>query len=257
MKTSIFEQQTGGHHERVSRILTLLIVGTLILMSPLAGSQIGQLNPKNTIHPTAKKVQQIYTAEIGVREKQVNAGAAVEKYLAYVNLPKGKPWCAAFVCWVFGEAGVRNPRTGWTPGLFRSDKVIWEREPRTKSQEPRFPQNALVSFPSSQVTGNRQQTDQGTRIKEQRRPQNALVSFPSSQVTGNRQLVTPRSADIFALFFPEKNRIAHAGFVDQWDGTWLISVEGNTNLSGSREGDGVYRKRRLVRSTYKVARYVN
>ena len=30
-----------------------------------------------------------------------------------------------------------------------------------------------------------------------------------------------------------------------------------TNVLGSREGDGVYRKRRLVRTVDKVARYVN
>jgi hypothetical protein len=33
-------------------------------------------------------------------------------------------------------------------------------------------------------------------------------------------------------------------------------VEGNTNESGSREGDGVLRKRRLVRSVWKVAGWV-
>ena len=64
------------------------------------------------------------------------------------------------------------------------------------------------------------------------------------------------TGDVFGLYFPEKRRIAHVGFIDQWDGTWMISVEGNTNVSGSREGDGVYRKRRLVRTVYKVARYV-
>ena len=47
------------------------------------------------------------------------------------------------------------------------------------------------------------------------------------------------------------------GFIDEWKDPWLITVEGNTNVLGSREGDGVYRKRRLVRSVYKVARYVN
>lgn len=64
------------------------------------------------------------------------------------------------------------------------------------------------------------------------------------------------TGDVFGLYFPEKARIAHVGFIDQWDGTWLTTVEGNTNDSGSREGDGVYRKKRLVRTVYKVARYI-
>ncbi|MGB4398397.1 MAG: hypothetical protein WBJ10_03430, partial [Daejeonella sp.] len=72
-----------------------------------------------------KAVREIYTSQIGVREKHANSGAEVEKYLRYVNLPKGNPWCAAFVCWVYGRAGVVNPRSGWTPDLFGPGRVIW------------------------------------------------------------------------------------------------------------------------------------
>lgn len=154
--------------------------------------------------PRVSKVRQIYTSQIGIREKQPNAGPAVEHYLSYVHLSKGHPWCAAFVCWVLGKAGVQNPRTGWSPALFPAAKVIWKR---------------------------------GDAITD-KRPQ-------------------PGAADVFGIYFSEKGRIAHAGFVDQWDGTWLLTVEGNTSESGSREGDGVYRKRRMVRTIYRVARYIN
>ena len=64
------------------------------------------------------------------------------------------------------------------------------------------------------------------------------------------------AGDVFGLWFPEKKRIAHVGFIDQVQGKWLITVEGNTNEAGSREGDGVYRKRRLMRSIYAVSRYL-
>ena len=47
------------------------------------------------------------------------------------------------------------------------------------------------------------------------------------------------------------------GFIDEWKDPWVVTVEGNRNVLGSRDGDGAYRKRRLVRSVYKVARYVN
>ena len=86
------------------------------------------------IHAKQQQVQQIYSSQIGIREKQANRGAEVEKYLQYVNLPKGNPWCAAFVCWVFGQANVENPRTGWSPELFKGSKVIWD---RAESRKPK------------------------------------------------------------------------------------------------------------------------
>jgi len=65
----------------------------------------------------------------------------------------------------------------------------------------------------------------------------------------------PRKGDVFGIYFPDKKRIAHVGFVDSWDDKYVITVEGNTNEAGSREGDGVYRKRRLISSIYQVARW--
>lgn len=72
--------------------------------------------------------------------------------------------------------------------------------------------------------------------------------------TGNQE---PRTADVFGLYFPKLKRIAHVGFIDSWpkDSNYVITVEGNTNDAGSREGDGVYRKRRLKQSIYKVSRF--
>ena len=66
----------------------------------------------------------------------------------------------------------------------------------------------------------------------------------------------PTAGDVFGIFFAEKKRIAHCGFIDVWDSKWVITVEGNTNEKGSREGDGVYRKRRLAQQLYCIARYV-
>ena len=270
-------------------VLKLLICGMLCLLGLKAGrAQVLSLpatEPLRSRQDIQSKVKQVYTSQVGVREKQPNSGPAVEKYLRYVNLPKGNPWCAAFVCWVLGQAGVDNPRSGWTPDLFRSNQVIWERgaagtDPGTRSKEQGLPQNVPYAYPSSLVTclparqaGNSQlatEKDPRTKNQEPRLPQYA----PSSLVRGNSQLATrnsqlttrnsqlstrnpqPLTGDVFGLYFPEKKRIAHVGFIDKWDGTWLVSVEGNTNVSGSREGDGVYRKRRLTRSIFKVARYV-
>ena len=174
------------------------------------------------------KVRQIYTSQIGIREKQPNSGPAVEEYLRYVGLAKGNPWCAAFVCWVLGKAGVENPGTGWSPGLFPVNKVIWERKKEWTID-----------------------SGQWTMRKELK------VESGKLRVESGKVIQRPGAGDVFGLYFQEKKRIAHVGFVDQWDEAWLVTVEGNTNDSGSREGDGVYRKRRLVRSIYKVARYIN
>jgi len=226
MKTNQF--LTGA--ARSCRTLLCLLIPICITLS--VSGQLN-INPvKSKVSTLAKRVQQIYTSQIGIREKGANSGPAVEKYLSYVDLPKGNPWCAAFVCWALGEAGVRNPRSGWSPDLFPVSKTIYDRVDngklkRVESGEWRMENVALQGL-------------------------NALTTLNSQLSTFN----SPGTGDVFALYFPEKGRIAHVGFIDQWDGTWLITVEGNTNVSGGREGDGVYRKRRLVRSIYKVARYI-
>jgi len=80
-----------------------------------------------------------------------------------------------------------------------------------------------------------------------------VIYQPSKHIA----VLQPSAGDIIGLYFPEKHRIAHTGFVDVWGAVYVITVEGNTNEAGSREGDGVYRKRRPLRSIYVVARYKN
>jgi hypothetical protein len=84
--------------------------------------------------------------------------------------------------------------------------------------------------------------------------------FPESRVIYTRYAKSrdsPRSGDVFGIYYTSKKRIAHVGFIDQWDygGDYCITVEGNTNKAGSRDGDGVYRKRRLKRQIFKVSRW--
>jgi hypothetical protein len=69
--------------------------------------------------------------------------------------------------------------------------------------------------------------------------------------------IIPLSGDVFGIYFPEKKRIAHVGFIHQWGTKYTITVEGNTNEKGSREGDGVYKKRRLTRQIYAVSRFID
>ncbi len=136
----------------------------------------------------------IAQGELGLREKTGrNDGKRIGEFLTVAGLRRPEPWCAAFVSWVFAEAGFEKPRSGWSPDL----------------------------FPVSRLA--------------------------RSALPGN----------VIGIYFPEKKRIAHVGLIEKEDGDWLISLEGNTNITGSREGDGVYRKRRHRKSIYKISDWVS
>jgi len=244
-----------GRKFAASYLLAMTVVAMIILMALGAKGQsrnafTGDPVPFNNYSLQVSKVRSVYTSQIGIREKQPNSGKDVEKYLRYVNLPKGNPWCAAFVCWVFGQANIVNPRTGWSPDLFPASRTIFSRvengEWRVESGKPRRTENGKLKTESDWAESR--------------------CAYPPLAGAGGglckihsatHRPFTPSPGDIFGLYFPEKGRIAHVGFIDVWGDTWVTTVEGNTNVLGSREGDGVYRKRRLVRSVYRVARYVN
>lgn len=74
-------------------------------------------------------------------------------------------------------------------------------------------------------------------------PENAKPT-PSPSKEGS---LKPQQADVFGIYYASKGRIAHVGFIDRWQGKYAITVEGNTNDEGSREGGSVLIKRRLTR----------
>jgi len=67
----------------------------------------------------------------------------------------------------------------------------------------------------------------------------------------NAKVICP--GHIFGVWFPDLKRIAHVGMVQKREGDWIVSIEGNTNIAGSREGDGVYRKRRHLKAIHAYA----
>jgi hypothetical protein len=74
---------------------------------------------------------------------------------------------------------------------------------------------------------------------------------------GKRILKQPQAGDVGVLWFPRLQRIAHTYFYDYGiNSSVYSSVEGNTNEAGSREGDGVYRKKRSYRATYRISRWI-
>ncbi|MFB5944250.1 peptidoglycan-binding protein [Albibacterium profundi] len=188
----------------------------------------GELVKASDVDASARdRLQQIYLGEVGVRERTGrNDGHRVAEYLRYTDLGEGYAWCASFVSWVYGQAGYPEPRTAWSPALFPAKRVIWRRGDKVRPPEPHSGARHL------RISSAKPGTDD-TNIKDR-------VSIP-------------QKGDVFGIYFNSVKRIAHAGFVDEWGDKYVVTVEGNTNEAGSREGDGVYRKRRLISSIYRVS----
>lgn len=75
--------------------------------------------------------------------------------------------------------------------------------------------------------------------------------FPASRITKS-----PLPGNVIGVYFPALKRIAHVGLVERIDHNWCVTIEANTNIKGSREGEGVYRKRRLLKTIYRMADWV-
>jgi hypothetical protein len=66
----------------------------------------------------------------------------------------------------------------------------------------------------------------------------------------------PLQGDVIGMYYTHLGRIGHMGFFHRQYGDYFITVEGNTNAEGSREGNQVaIRKRRKIQIRY-VARFV-
>ncbi|RYF14703.1 MAG: peptidoglycan-binding protein [Flavobacteriales bacterium] len=71
-----------------------------------------------------------------------------------------------------------------------------------------------------------------------------------------RQSLAPLPANLFGIYYTTLRRVAHVGFVIKKEKNWIISVEGNTNMDGSREGNGVYQKKRHIRTIYAYSDWI-
>jgi hypothetical protein len=68
---------------------------------------------------------------------------------------------------------------------------------------------------------------------------------------------TPHMGDVVGIYFKALKRIAHIAFYDRSDGAFVITVEGNTNAQGSRDGNQVARRRRLKRQINCYANWID
>ncbi|MDR6785239.1 hypothetical protein J2X78_003813 [Pedobacter africanus] len=119
-----------------------------------------------------------------------NDGERIAEYLRYCNIGTPAPYCAAFLSFVFGQAGLKQPRTAWSPALFPVSRLVKE----------------------------------------------------------------PKPGIVYGIYFAKLGRIGHCGITESLRHSWLTGIEGNTNVAGSRDGDGVYRR---IRHTRTIARYAD
>jgi hypothetical protein len=61
--------------------------------------------------------------------------------------------------------------------------------------------------------------------------------------------------DQIGLYYPKIKRIGHVGTIVAIEGRWLVTIEGNTNGMGSRDGSGVHKQRRRIDSIYVISRW--
>lgn len=65
----------------------------------------------------------------------------------------------------------------------------------------------------------------------------------------------PEEGDIFLLYYPGNGPAFHTGLVAGVEGGEVVTLEGNTDLGGDAEGDGVYRRRRKITTGIKFIRW--
>lgn len=84
--------------------------------------------------------------------------------------------------------------------------------------------------------------------------------FPKEKLIyerGNINKRRPSHGDLIGIWFSSKKRLAHIGFYDTETDKYYITVEGNTNEAGSREGDGVYKKKRIKRQVHSISSWID
>jgi hypothetical protein len=67
----------------------------------------------------------------------------------------------------------------------------------------------------------------------------------------------PLAADVFQIYSVSMKRVCHTGFVNRRLNSRMVeTVEGNTNPAGSREGGGVYKLIRSIKSLHRISRFI-
>ena len=71
-----------------------------------------------------------------------------------------------------------------------------------------------------------------------------------------RLVTVPKPGLVYGIYFANLKRIGHCGLTENVRNSWCTGIEGNTNLAGSREGDGVFRRIKHKRTISRFADWV-
>lgn len=85
----------------------------------------------------------------------------------------------------------------------------------------------------------------------------AFASVADQVWTPRKASRSPRPGDVFSIYFPSLGRVGHVGLVAGLDGNYINTIEGNTSGPGSRDGDGVYARRRQLSKVHAITNYIH
>jgi hypothetical protein len=78
----------------------------------------------------------------------------------------------------------------------------------------------------------------------------------SAKLVKEHKAKKPQPGDCFTLFYPNLNRVGHVGFIIAETDNYFITIEGNTGLSGTREGSGNHKYKRSKSKIYAITNYI-
>ncbi len=84
----------------------------------------------------------------------------------------------------------------------------------------------------------------------------AYASVANRVWTPRKASRSPLAGDVFSIYYPNLKRVGHVGFVRGVEGKYLLTIEGNTSGPGSREGDGVYARKRELAKIHAITSYI-
>ena len=86
----------------------------------------------------------------------------------------------------------------------------------------------------------------------------AAAYFPDDRVTWRQGTENHnfKAGDMFGVYFASKNRVAHCGTILEDYGDWILTLEGNTNDAGSRDGNGAFVRLRHISQIYVVSDWI-
>lgn len=78
----------------------------------------------------------------------------------------------------------------------------------------------------------------------------------SQKLLRDHKAKPPKAGDCFTLYYSNLGRVGHVGFIVDETDNYFITIEGNTGLTGSRDGSGVHKYKRSKHKVYAVTNYI-